>query len=279
MRYFKTLPLLFAAGCAFGPGEPFATVAPRFEARYEIPSDRQLAEEGWAKLASDYQVRLTAFTLEVGEVELRSRSGGSGGGGGGTFDPANPPPGYSQCHGGHCHRDDGALVSYEDIQAELDGGGAATVRTALALHVDREVELLAGASLVPECEPDCTLDRTQISSVQAGVEAIRIEGFVRDGRAQQRLQGEVPFVLHAPGVAMVTGADIVADRTSPPLVELTVRATARPLAFDAIDWAVQAQTGGVIDFGAEANEAARTQVLDQLSAETLSVDVKRSFNP
>ena len=274
MRFFRGIPLLFAAGCAFGPGEPFATVAPRFEARYEIPSDRQLQEQGWAKLASDYQVRLTAFTLEVAEVELRSRSGG-GGGGGGTFDPANPPPGYSQCHGGHCHRDDGALVSYEDIQAELDGGGTATVRTELALHVGREVDLLAGASLVPACEPDCTLDQTRISSVRAGVEAVRIEGFVRDGRAQQRLQGEVPFVLHTPGFALETGADIEADRTSPPQIELTVLAEAGPHTFDAIDWAVQAQAGGVIDFGAVENEAARTQVLDELSAETLNVDVRR----
>ena len=38
-----------------------------------------------------------------------------------------PPPGYSLCHGGHCHTTDGGIESYEEIEAKLAGGGAVTV--------------------------------------------------------------------------------------------------------------------------------------------------------
>ncbi|MFP2932804.1 hypothetical protein ACLESO_48200, partial [Pyxidicoccus sp. 3LG] len=143
MRKQLFLPLLLLSGCALEAGEGFAVLEPTVSAAYAPVPSRE-AGNGFQQLASDFQVRVDAATLGTSHVELLSAgSSGGGGGGGGTFDPANPPPGYSLCHGGHCHRDDGALVDYEDIQAELDGGGGSGATTVAALHVDAELDLLA----------------------------------------------------------------------------------------------------------------------------------------
>ena len=110
MRLPLLLPLFLLGGCAWEAGEGFAVLEPTVRAAY-APEDSRLTPDGYRRLSSDYQVRLTTATMRLERIELTASSGG---GGGGTFDPANPPPGYSLCHNGHCHRDDGASRSAPD---------------------------------------------------------------------------------------------------------------------------------------------------------------------
>ncbi len=36
-----------------------------------------------------------------------------------AFDPANPPPGWIQCHRNHCHHEDGRVASYAQVMQEI----------------------------------------------------------------------------------------------------------------------------------------------------------------
>jgi hypothetical protein len=91
-------------------------------ARASVPLDRQLPD-GRFRTASEYLWRIDQFELEPDSLRLLMAADSSKL----SFDPAKPPPGYTLCHGGHCHATDGRLVDYADIQAELlgeSGGGA-----------------------------------------------------------------------------------------------------------------------------------------------------------
>jgi hypothetical protein len=289
MRARLLLPLVFLSGCALDAGESFATLEPTVSASYTPVSSRD-AGNGFQQLASDFQVRLDAASLGLSHVELLSAasSGGSSGGGSGeTFDPANPPPGYSLCHGGHCHRDDGALVSYEDVQAELNGGGGATSSLVAALHVDADLDLLASQTLTPECEPDCELPKGTLTSAHWDVTALRLQGAVRDHRATPRFVGERPFRLDlavegeeeedVEPLAELSGAlDVPADREHEPRVKLALALAVAPTLFDTLDWsAATPGADGVVDLGAPPNEAVRKQLLEALAKLKPEAEVSR----
>lgn len=291
MRNRIVLPLLLLSGCALDAGESFATLEPTVKAAYTPVASRD-AGNGFQQLASDYQLRLDAASLGLSHVELlsaASSSGSSNGGGTGeTFDPANPPPGYTLCHGGHCHRDDGALVSYEDIQAELNGGGGGATSTLVAaLHVDAELDLLASQTLTPECEPDCELSKGTLSSAHWDVTALRLQGAVRDNRATPRFQGERPFRIDlaveggeeedVEPLAELSGAlDVPADREHEPRVKLALALSVAPTVFDALDWAAATPgADGVVDLGAPENEALRKQLLATLGTLKPAAEVSR----
>lgn len=237
-----SLPIFAAGalvlGCALGPGDHFATIQPSLQAAWTQPEDRPALEGDFRKLASDYEVRLDEAVVELSTAELRSFSAGRpAGGGGGTFDPANPPPGYSLCHNGHCHRDDGALISYEEIQAELSGGGAAAQRTTLmTLPIHEAISLLEGASFSLECEPDCGLELTTVSDVHLEVPRVLLRGVVRDGRVPARIQGEVPFSVEG-SLGLTHALNLPIDREHFPRLELLLALTPGPRIFDDVDWA------------------------------------------
>lgn len=132
------LPLL--AGCTFQPGGGFGELT---DARLSVALEPGAARDlGDGAILTDegYAVAFDTLTLELGALQLQELQGATDV----TFDPADPPDGYSLCHGGHCHSDAGELVAYEDIIAELSGGTAEYVSLAVA-GVDDEVDLLAGA--------------------------------------------------------------------------------------------------------------------------------------
>lgn len=133
------VPALLLAGCTFQAGEGFGRIAAAdLDLAFEPGAARDLGD-GAVLTDQGYTVALTELTLSVGRVELQELQGAVGV----VFDPANPPDGYSLCHGGHCHADDGALVPYEDVIAELSGGTAEYV-TVTGADLDREVDLLGG---------------------------------------------------------------------------------------------------------------------------------------
>lgn len=133
-----------AAGCTFSEGDPFATLGDATLDARLVEARGRAVGDGWQKLSTDYEVRFDSFALDTSKLALQRTVAGSGGGGGGTFDPTNPPPRYSNCHNGHCHRDDGALVDYEDIQAELSGGGSGPTVVSVFSFPGDPLDLLTG---------------------------------------------------------------------------------------------------------------------------------------
>lgn len=260
----KTLALCAAltAGCAFSDGEPFAVVTARLEASAPVPEDRAL-EDGWQRLASDYQVRLEAVELEAGAFELVELGGGGIG-----FDPANPPPGYSLCHNGHCHSDEGGLVSYEEIAAELAGSGGEE-RVVMQLPVG-SLELVGGVDRELSCVPDCELPLTEIGLIRLPAGPIRLAGQVRDSRAEPRFEGELDFEGSVAEVTWIASTSIPADREADPEVGLVLGLELVSRYLDGVDFAALPRAGGAIDLSTAADEVARG--LEELE---LAVSVER----
>jgi hypothetical protein len=101
-----------------------------------------------------------------------------------SFDPANPPPGYTLCHNGHCHAADGRLVDYADIAAELAGGATSGPALVLGGGVVRIDGATPAADLALDgCSNDCVLDAPgELAAVRVLVPTVRVLGRVFDAR-------------------------------------------------------------------------------------------------
>ncbi|ADO72933.1 hypothetical protein [Stigmatella aurantiaca] len=278
MRLSQLLPLALLGGCAWDAGEGFAVLEPTVRAAYVSEPSRAVGD-GYQRLSSDYQVRLTTAEMRLERIELTASAGG---GGTSTFDPSRPPPGYSLCHNGHCHRDDGALIDYEDIAAELGGGGAAP-RTVATLPVG-DVNLLAPETRAVTCAPACELPSGAVSRGRWAVTALKLEGTVRDGRTDARFGGEKPFRLEAtPGsataapLAVLDGdLDVPADREHAPRVLLALQLEVTARLFDSVAWELpQPGSDGTVDLSAAANAPAREAILKSVAELAPSAEVKR----
>ena len=278
-----------ATGCTFQEGGWFAVIDPSLSARHlELPE--RDAGNGWQTLGSGFEVKLEAMQLHLGELELVDV-----GAGGGSFDPANPPPGYSNCHNGHCHDEHGGLVSYEEIEAELAGGEGA--RPVLHLLSAGEMELLPGFEGPLECEGGCGIGEARIRQVRAPIAEIGFAGSVRDTRVPARITGEVPWTAvvtvaegdghgehgegehveeHEDGAPSLEGAlDLPADRAHAPDVRLALSIEPTAAIFDEIDFAALVTTSGALDFAAPGSAEQLEHLLEGLESVVIEAEVSR----
>jgi hypothetical protein len=250
------------AGCTLEPGGWFAALTPSLTARYLLRADRAVAP-GWQKLSNDYEVSVTTAFLELGDIRLLA----AGEGGGSTsFDPARPPPGYTLCHGGHCHSTDGRLVPYAEIEAALAGGGGGGLQPVVTLSVGTALDLLTPAERPLACDPSCNLDRTRILRTIAPVTALVLEGTVRDGRQPPRLPA-TPFSWRLAGPAdagavtpaptMEAELDLPVDRTHRPRITLSLQLELAASVFDGVEFAALTAIGGRLDLASDPLQQAR----------------------
>jgi hypothetical protein len=208
------------AGCVWGDGGPMGAVTVAVEARWE-----ELPERGgtWQRLVSDFEVQVTSASAALGSLGLINTGSAAL-----NFDPAEPPPGYSLCHGGHCHADDGRLVPYEEIAAELAGGGAPA--PVLTFEVG-PLELIPGGAATLDCDGPCDAPLAEIGRVDLAVAGLDIAGVVRDTLATPRITGEVPWTLHlerGADAAPISGrVDLPIDRGHDPAVVTTPTSACR----------------------------------------------------
>src|SRR5690606_1725325 len=113
------LPL--AASCAVDRGTGFATIE---RATLSVSLEQAAGDvgEGTWLTGEGYEISIERAFVHVDRMELQQLTGDSDSQ---SFDPANPPSGYSLCHSDHCHDEDGMLVDYEAIEVLLAGGPAA----------------------------------------------------------------------------------------------------------------------------------------------------------
>lgn len=276
-RTFLLLSCLGLGGCAWEPGQGFAVVEPTVRAAYAPLADRA-APDGYQQLSSNYQLRVDAASMRLSGIELIAIAGGSGGG----FNPANPPPGYSLCHGGHCHRDDGALIPYEQIAAEMGGGGGSS--TVATLPVAEPLNLLAPKTHAVECTPDCALPQANVSRGRWGIEELRIEGTVRDTRVSPRIPGERRFrwVLapdtdsDAPAAVLDGAVDLPSDRSTPPRAKLDLKLVLTARLFDAVDWStLDVGSDGVVELSDTANPGVHAALKERLATVSPEAEVTR----
>ena len=229
--------VLALSGCALEPGTGFATLAGLdLLGEYELGAARDLGDN---TLLTDlgFHVRLDALELDVARVSFEELLGGTV-----DFDPANPPDGYSLCHGGHCHAADGRLVDYADIEAEL-AGDSASFEPVATLSTDGTFDLLAGdRRRLESVEPSAELPATVIRRCSVDVEAVRMSGSVTAGGLAEELLLVVDLDLDG---ALTTGFDLEIDRDTPAVLDLTVEVVVDGTVFDGIDLAGLAADGTV----------------------------------
>jgi hypothetical protein len=227
-------------GCTLDAGHGFATMeAGELSAELRAGPARDLGDH---TLLTDlgYHVQLARARLHVASVELLELQGSTSAGG--AFDPAHPPEGYTLCHGGHCHADDGSLVSYEEIQAML-AGGSVRFEPVVAMPVDRALDLLEGASVaLTRFEPSPELPQATLARAQVQIERFELEATVSDGELADPVVLSADLALAEP-LSQVLNEQI--DREGPerlhPAVEVTVDGTL----FDGLDFAALVQGGTV----------------------------------
>lgn len=235
------LALCLLSACAFDAGEPFATVRPTFSAAFAHEHERETADGFW-RLASGYEVAVEAAAIEVESIALLSSTDGAESE---TFDPANPPEGYSNCHGGHCHASDGSIVDYADIEAALSGGEAPALDTALTLTFDAPVDLLAQTDMVPICQAPlldgCGLEAGTLRRAELTLRRLTLHLAVRDSEQPARVEPRhVDLAIELTGDAHGTFAhavDFTAERHGERFFDLDMSLTLSAAIFDEVDWA------------------------------------------
>jgi hypothetical protein len=278
MKLLLALFSLGIGGCAFGSGDAFADLSASLDAELIALPDRDVGE-GWQKLSNDYEVRFTRAAIDVETIELLDAGGGEGTT---AFDPANPPPGYSLCHNGHCHADDGRLVSYEEIAAELAGGGAAPSAVVSLTGAD-DLDLLAGASIDLGCDPGCGLPGATIVRASLVPAQLAVEVSVRDGRDPPRLEDELVLRAELPAAgtdepvppSFDAAVDLPADREHEPDVSLALQIEASAALLDGVDMAALTAADGVIDLVADENADGLVQFMENLAELELGASVSR----
>jgi hypothetical protein len=254
-----TLPATFAAllactACADGPGHGFATLeSATLHASFEPGVARDL---GGAVLTNrGYQVSLEALELDVESISLEALEGA---GSGALFDPSHPPAGYSLCHGGHCHADDGRLVEYADVEAEL-AGGSASFEPIVTLRVAEAVALVPARELaLHHFEPSGELPETTLRRIVVSAAAFRARGSILGGALPA--SGTPLFVELEGPFAFTRGLMLMVDRKGPEKLELRVRLGARGTLFDDLELAELAGAQGIRIVDRESEPALRLGV-------------------
>ncbi|MCB9741415.1 MAG: hypothetical protein H6741_29930 [Alphaproteobacteria bacterium] len=222
--------LLALAACTFSPGaEGFTTIEEAsLSGRLDVEDASWVTDLGAV-------VTLETATLSLGDLSMQALSGGAV-----DFDPANPPEGYTLCHGGHCHTTDGDLVDYVDIIQELSGGQASFEEVA-AFEGEHVLDLLSDEAL-PLSTSTPHLPITEITRVEgAWLEpGLLLEGTVGDG------DESVPLTITlTPEVALAGGLSLPVDRAQAARVAVDLSVELPATLLDGVDLLALAGEDGV----------------------------------
>lgn len=170
--------LLTLSACTLDEGQPWGQA----ELNLSVEAQPRLDAQGRWLTPRDYAVKVEQLGLELGAMRLTMRPSA----GVTTFDPASPPAGYSLCHNGHCHADDGRLVDYEDIEIELAqaGDGAALGQQRV---IEEPWSLSRGDSplKMEPCLDGCQLPYGQLGTLAVELRQVTLKLRVYDVRQGQ----------------------------------------------------------------------------------------------
>lgn len=231
---------LLSGGCAFTDGDPWGTAEWSVEARLDEAG--RTSAEG-LRTSDDFRVQLDTLSWSIVSAQLGYAAGGSVEG----FDPADPPPGYSLCHNGHCHADSGELVDYEDIAAELaaaSGQGGVTITQ--AIDTSLALETTTAALPLGDCSNDCRLQRGRIATATLQTGDLRVVATVTDAREGEdnRLGGEALAidVLIPATLALQSALDLELDGRKPPALRFEASLQLDAGLFDDTPWSAEPET-------------------------------------
>ena len=236
------LPLLALAlsGCAWDAGHGFSTIdSAAVGASFEPESARRL--DGSVLTDLGYVVTPEELSLEIERVDLDTLAGA---GEAQAFDPAQPPEGYTLCHGGHCHALDGRLVPYEEVEAELAGGAAAFQRV-VSLEVGQELDALSNETVAAPPAPSAELPETELRRARVAIGAAHLRLVATGaelGIETVELDADLPLALR-PSASL----DFTVDRDAPERVRIAVQVSYGARLFDGVDFAALGSGGVALD--------------------------------
>jgi hypothetical protein len=280
------LAALAATGCTFTDGRGFARASGELEASFAglDPAAGRTTADGWLKTDTSFELSLASLVLRVREVRLTAAATGGAGGATCAFDPANPPAGCTLCHAGHCHCGD-ELKSYEELEAELCGGGGGTaVSTVVAFPLDADLDLLAPPAVPLEtCGSACDLGRGAIDAVAVVCDRLTLHATVRDRSVADRLGGAELDVTVDWDLAGATLTSTLAeparlDRDQPYEVRVVVTLPVAAGLLDGIAWDQLERTDTTLTIDAATNAGAGETLTSNLTLTALGVTVTRAGN-
>lgn len=241
------IPLLAATGCALDDGNPWGRLELAAGVSF-LPADDRLTPTGELLTINNEAVTLDRVALQVATIQAEM----AGGDGPAAFDPANPPPGYSLCHGGHCHKDDGSLPTYAEIEAELAGSGAAAGPQVSWTATDDFAHAVGGMATIDtgDCNPGCDVGRGALTRWRVQIRMLALRGSVRSTASDGPLSGAArSFKATWPAdVVVVAPAAVTFGPEHPPHARLVLTIELPASLLDDIDFATtavgQAPPGG-----------------------------------
>jgi hypothetical protein len=219
--------ILFLA-CTFEPGTGFATLAGADVEAALVPGEARDLGGGAVLTDLGYHVAIEELRIDGLVLALEELQGGSV-----EFDPANPPPGYTLCHGGHCHAEDGSLVDYADVEAELAGDDAEFVPIASLAYAQTFDLLAPEVAHTDEVTPSPELELASVSRASLTPGPLTVVATASEGQ----LSDDRPFAIEVVPEPFTTGFDLEIDRSAPESFALDAALVVDGTLFDAIDFA------------------------------------------
>lgn len=269
-----SLAALTLLGCVDGDGRGWGEVRLSLTSALEVPASNVDAQGRW-RTAHGFAVEAPTVVLEFDEVALSAADDAAL-----PFDPATPPAGYSLCHGGHCHADDGSLPTYAEVAAVLAGADADAPVTSTTAAGDAALSLASAVSetALARCEQaPCAVARGSVGGARVIVHGVRLKCTVFAASTVQR--GRLGETGHAIDVSFPVETTIATpmrvdfDRGEAFGQRVALRLVLGPKLLDGLPLGRWATEGGPQD-ATWAEEDARALGLALIHAATLEASVR-----
>jgi hypothetical protein len=257
---------LWCAGCTFDDGTGFGTLRDAELSVELVPGEARDLGSHTVLTDKGYALNLETASITVEAVVLKELRGG--GGQEVSFDPANPPPGYSFCHSGHCHADDGSLVSYEEVENRLAGGSASFVPV-VSLPVGAPIDLWSGERVpIGPAEPSSELPQANLRRVSVTATMLELRGEASLGPITGGIgPTPVPLAIVLPlGAAFEKSFELAITREEPGEFSISVDVELTARVFDGIEYAALV-SGGTLTLTNPEDAAALALVESLLESE------------
>lgn len=240
---------LLTTGCTFSDGDAWGDLTTTLTAQHDFVANE--TSDGFLRTSRGYLIDVRDVSMVVDGIEWTLEGEGAS-----TFDPANPPPGYSLCHNGHCHAADGRLVDYEDIIQELAGGGAKTSIWIAADASDHPVRSDATSVPLDACGAACQLSLTTLHDGAVIVHSVHLDVQIFDektgadariGEAGLHVTATLELEQRLPFQTTIT-----TGRGKKPTIHAALALRLLPELFDRFDWAGSLASEGAFDLSDDA---------------------------
>ncbi len=133
---FLALQLITATACAIEDGQPWGVANVGVALSFAPPADRNPTGQSF-RTVNDTTLTLERLELQIAKIELAYGNKDQAT----SFDPANPPAPYTNCHAHHCHLPNGSTVDYDIIAQEMLSQSTASANK-IAIPVGKTVTIV-----------------------------------------------------------------------------------------------------------------------------------------